>query len=513
MPGGGLFQMAAVGHQNIAMNLQNYNAVEEYIQVDIRDPIGFNKIINFDIPRNADTVKQILFNIKMNPAPRGWHYKKSWYTHFFKKITLEIGGQTIFSINSEMLQMEQLMYGETGAKEITFNYPTLAEQIEKSKVSHEVIVEPLKLSKLIHTGIIRMVSLAFHLVRVRIETYSLHDILEQDGTQVFVPIEEPHDTFIQSMHPALLYQYLEDEPRRTMATGDHKDTVIQDCYVVQQTDTNQRINIRFNQGGICSALYIWITDEHNKEISQQLVSHIKIKLNGNDRINSSGLHSRFINKNNLPFPTIDNDKSQNLYYISYFSGINPQNGAENGLNTSRIDNYTCEIDWINNINMNVKIHFVHRSMNTLRTTHGMAGLICLNNVDYTINEGIEFENTDQLIDIPSDELCMLTHDNFAEGTEVDYCNGCKKAFTTEMLKQWMATRRDKKCVHCAKPYNNTTFKRGKAHLVNPVNEDVAVIPANTAPTDLIVTYRSPNIISKFLKYFFNYTVYTKIKNN
>lgn len=29
----------------------------------------------------------------------------------------------------------------------------------------------------------------------------------------------------------------------------------------------------------------------------------------------------------------------------------------------------------------------------------------------------------------------------------------------------MATRRDKKCIHCAKPYNTTNFKRGKAHLV------------------------------------------------
>ena len=60
---------------------------------------------------------------------------------------------------------------------------------------------------------------------------------------------------------------------------------------------------------------------------------------------------------------------------------------------------------------------------------------------------------------------MLTQDNFAEGTEVDFCNICKKAFTTEILKQWMATRRDKKCIHCAKPYNTTNFKRGKAHLV------------------------------------------------
>ena len=486
MPGGGLMQMVAYGHQNIHMNLQNYNNVEEYINIDIQGPIGFNKIINFDIPRNADTVKQILFNIKMNPAPRGWHYKKSWYTHFFKKITLEIGGQTVFSINSEMLQMEQLIHGETGAKETTFNYPTLSERVEKSKVSHEVIVEPLKLSKLIHTGIIRMVSLAFHLVRVRIETCSLEDILEQDGTQVFVPIEEPHDTFIQSMQPALLYQYLEDEPRRAMAQGEHKDTIIHNCYSVQQTVANQRTNIRFNQDNICSALYIWITDEHNKEVPKQLVSNIKIKLNGNDRINSSGLHCRFINKNNLPFPTVDNDKSENLYYISYFSGRNPQNGAENGLNTSQIENYTCEIDWVNNINMNVKIHFVHRSMNMLRTTNGMAGIMWLNCLDYIINKGIEFENTDQLIDIPSNELCMLTYNNFAEGTEVDYCNGCKKAFTTEMLKQWMATRRDKKCVHCAKPYNNTTFKRGKAHLVNPVIEDIAVIPANTETEQLIV---------------------------
>jgi hypothetical protein len=479
---GGLIQMGAVSLQNSSMNLENYNTVESYKNIDLEGTIGFDKNVRFNIERHADTIKGLLFNIKMNPAPQGWHYKKSWYTHFFKNIELTIGGARIFSINSQLLQMEHLIHGETGPNELTFNYPTIEERMEKSRNAHEVIVEPLKLSKLIHSGLIRMITLPYQLVRIQITTGSLDDILEQDGTAIIVPIQEAHDTFIQSFKLNGLYQYLDTVPRRNMRTRViYEDIIKQNCYMSKETRTNQRTIIRFNQYHICSALYIWVTDENNNEIPNQLVSNIKIKLNDHDIIDSSGLHCRHINKNNLPFPTAINDKSQNLYYISYFSGLNPENGAENGLNTTRIDNYTCEIDWVNDINMNVKIHFVHRSNNILRTQSGMAGLLYAGNLvsearanfvptpntqGIAFNtQGIEFENTDQLIDIHCDELCMLTQETFEEGTMVDYCNQCNKAFTTELLQVWMSTKTDKKCVYCRNPYNTNTFKRGKVHLI------------------------------------------------
>ena len=478
MEDGALGQLIAVGLQNNTMNLQNYNTVESYIHIYSESNIGFDKNVSFNIERHADTIKGLLFNIKMNPAPQGWHYKKSWYTHFFKNIELTMGGQRIFSINSQMLQMEQLIHGETGPNELTFNYPTIEERIEKSRNAHEVIVEPLKLSKLIHSGLIRMISLPYQLVRIQITTSPLNDILEQDGTAVLVPIQESHNTFIQSFKLNGLYQYLDTVPRRHMAThNNYEDIIKQNCYMSKETRTNQRTHLIFNQDNICSALYIWVTDENNNEIPNQLVSNIKIKINDCDIIDSSGLHCRHINKNNLPFPTVTNDKSQNLYYISYFSGLNPENGAENGLNTSRIETYSCEIDWVNDINMNVKIHFVHRSNNILRTGSGMAGLVYTGNVGNLVSEarpnfvrpiiqGIEFENVDQLIDIHCDELCMLTQEKFEEGTLVDYCNQCNKAFTTELLQVWMSTKTDKKCVYCRNPYNTNTFKRGKIHLVN-----------------------------------------------
>jgi hypothetical protein len=499
---GALGQLIATGRQNISMNLQNYNSAEVYIHIDSRENIGFNKNISFLMSRDGDTLKEFLFNIKMNPAPQGWHYKQCWYTHFFKHITLEIGGQRIFSINSEMLQMEQLIHGESGPKELTFNYPTINERIEKSRNSHEVIVEPLKLSKLIHSKIIRLICLAFCEVRITVQTGSLDDILEQDGTAVHIPIQEPHDAFIQSFTLNGLYQLLDTQPRRTMNQNPHTDIIKQNYYNIVEASTNQRTNLILNSGGLCSALYIWITDQNNREIPNQLISNIKIKLNGRERINSSGFHCRHINKRNLPFPTIDNDKSQNLYYISYFSGLNSENGAENGLNLSRIDNYTCEIEWVNNIHMNVKIHIVHRTNNIFRTERGMcevmysgiAGNVAVNNairnppnVVPNAIQGIEFENTEQLINIHCDEICMLTQDKFEEGTMVDYCNQCKKAFTTELLAQWMANKTYKKCAHCRNPYRINTFKRGKIHLVNEEPEQLIVNPPNNGePEQLIV---------------------------
>ena len=495
-------QLVATGNINHILNLNNMT--EDYIPVRINGDIGFNKILHFDVERHADVMKKLIFNIKMNAAPRGYHYKQAWYNHFFKKITLEIGGQTIFSLNSNILRINHLSCGEHGVNELTFNYPNIQERMEKSRIQHEVIVEPFKLSELIHGGIIRLISLAFHTVRFTIETSSLIDILEQDETDdIQPPIEEPLNTFIQSLEPSILYQYLDTEPRRAMSGTQHEDVIKQHIYDKFEVSAHERFNYRLhNIDNFCSAMYIHITDRNNKEIPQQIVSNIRIRLNNHDRFNLSGFHCRHINKEHMPHPTIDNNKSQNLYYISYFTERNPVNGAENGVNLARIDNYDCVIDWVNNIQMDVNVHIVHRTINTLRTQSGMAGL------RYTHDFGIRqqpnlapeiiFENTEQIIHIPHNEVCMFTQDTFTEGTQIDYCTGCKKGFTTEMLKEWMARRNDKKCVHCARPYNATTFKRGKVHLIDVIPENTqreqiivndVVIPTNTERQQLIVNTR------------------------
>jgi uncharacterized CHY-type Zn-finger protein len=61
---------------------------------------------------------------------------------------------------------------------------------------------------------------------------------------------------------------------------------------------------------------------------------------------------------------------------------------------------------------------------------------------------------------------MLTQDKFKEGEQVDYCLKCKKGFNTELLKQWLSSKAQKKCIHCTEPYNVTTFKRGKVRILN-----------------------------------------------
>lgn len=483
MPNGGLFQIISAGPHYHSLNLTNHNNAEEYINVNFNEEnFGFNKILNIEIPRHSDTINRILFNIKLNAAPNGYHYKKAWYNCFFKKISLLIGGQPIFSYNSNMLQMKHLIQGENGVNELTFNYPSIQERIEKSRNPHEVIVEPLKISELIESGIIRLICLAFHTVQIKIETSSLEDILESDGTLVQPPIQEPQDTFIQSIKPSVLYQSFDTEERRAMAQAAHEDVIKQHTYICEQVSTNNPCNLRLNVDNVCSAMYIWVTDRNNKEIPNQLISNIKIKFSDHLRHNLSGFHCRHINKNHMPHPTIDNDKSQNLYYISYFTERNTQNGAENGVSLSRIDNYSCEINWVNNINMDVNIHFVHRTNDILKIQSGMAGLMFQHNIGQEfaravvqpfpqpinqpiVQEQIHFENTDQLIDVPEDELCLLTQDKFTEGTEIDYCNGCNKSFTTSMLNEWMSRARVKRCLNCFIPYNNTNFKRGKAHIL------------------------------------------------
>jgi hypothetical protein len=474
-----------------AMNNQLFpndmaRVAEEYVQHDCH--LQFNSNKEFRFIRNADTISKILFNIKLAPAPRGYCWKENWYNHFFKRISLQIANSTIFSKISEMLQMDQLIHGTRGAKELCFDY-TKQERMRLSREPHEVIVEPLKLSELIHSGIIRMVALQFNDFKVVIETARLEDCLEQEGTLVRPPLPENQNAFILQSSSSVLFQFLDNDARRAMAQTPYTDVIKQHSYTYETVNTNQQSNLRLNENNVCSAAYLWITDENNNEIPRQLVSNIRVQINNHDRLNLSGLHCRHINKNSMPHTTVDNSISQNLYYISYYprGGTQP-NGAEQGLNLLGIDNYDWKIQW-NQLpqNQNVKLHIVHRTNNILWTGGGIARLQFMDGIQ--IRDGaprpafqpivyqlidqppLEFLNTDQLIDIQYDELCMLTHNTFTEGVEIDYCLGCKKGFTTELLNMWFTASDGKKCIHCARPYNTTTFKRGKVHLIGMIGDN------------------------------------------
>ena len=84
---------------------------------------------------------------------------------------------------------------------------------------------------------------------------------------------------------------------------------------------------------------------------------------------------------------------------------------------------------------------------------------------------LTFPNTDQLIHVSAEDVCMISEKPFKNGELVDQCNQCKKVFTTAMLQQRLSTRNpdEHKCIHCSKEYNTNTFIRGKAHILARLN--------------------------------------------
>lgn len=504
-----LLQLVAFGQQD--HQIQN-KATQEFINLDeLQNTYGWNKQLQYIVPRQADTFDKLNFKCKMGPAPEGYRWKNCWPFYFIKKLQFSIGGQTMWETNTASLQMKYLIDGLRVANhwaspttpleaiktpaECIFDYNE-EERTRLSRESHEIFFEPLPLGELIHEKYkVCLLNLAFHEVRVHLETGKMEDCLE--------PIEEavnplvPDDTLFQRCGFNGLYTFLDTVERRDLARREIETETKHygHCSERFEVGETRSIEVELTADTLASAAYIWITDTEGNEIPSQVVDELKILFNGNQREVLTGFQSRTAVRQTLPHPTLPNTKSQNLYYISYFSGRIEANGLEQGANLRRIDQYTIKFQFTEAVPQNIKINVVHRAQNTLRFMHGMAGLRFVDGI-YNIRhyipgapralraymmvpqvEEIKFENTDQLIDILEDEkACMITYEPFKENDIVQKCNTCKKVFDSASLDNWMKTRgANRKCIHCQGSYNATTFCKGKAHLTFEVLVEEAVV--------------------------------------
>lgn len=506
-----LLQLVAVGQQDL--QIQN-KATQEFIDLDeLQNRYGWNKQLQYIVQRQADTFDKLNFKCKMGPAPEGYRWKNCWPFYFIKKLKFSIGGgQTIWETNTAALRMKYLIDGLRVANhwaspttpleaiktpaECIFDYNE-EERTRLSRESHEIFFEPLPLGELIHEKYkVCLLNLAFHEVRVFLETGNIEDCLE--------PIQEdvnplvPDDTLFQRCGFNGLYTFLDTDERRGVARQEILTETkhfghCSNTFEIPQTRTIETI---LTADTLASAAYIWITDTEGNEIPTQVIDEMKIMFNHQRRETLTGFQSRTAVRQTLPHPTLPNTKSQNLYYISYFSGRIEANGLEQGANLRRIDEYTIKFTFNEGVPQNIKINVVHRGQNTLRFVHGMAGLVYIQGNDdirlyvpgaqaalraYMMGgfqvEEIKFENTDQLIDIPEDEkACMITYEPFKENDVVQKCNTCKKVFDSNALDNWMKTRSNRKCIYCQGPYNATSFCKGKAHLPFDLVVEEAVIP-------------------------------------
>ena len=503
---GGLIQLVAYGVQNQTIfadrnEANNNNCSQDYINIPFSEGVGFYKRCVSTITRNADSIQSISLRLRMAALPEGWRYKRCWTNFLIKRIDIEIGGSKIWESTGDWLKMRELIF-ENENKELTFDYDADT-RTTLSKQEHEVIVEPIILKELLCNKIgIPLIALAFHEVKVSVDFSSLHDCIEPIDTIAQNNIGDQNQYMLEG-NLIGLYTYYDVDERGGLARN-------QNGYITKHNNTHsgiiskQRRFIHINGDNICSAAYIHITDMNGNEIPRQVVKIIKVKANGMYRHNLTGFQSRHQMRNTMPHITKPNNESQNLYYISYWSGRTNQQGAEQGFNLSRVNTYSFEIefqDWIPN-NIEYKIYINHRNQNRIQIMNGMAGLMYQSYGNHIINiqdHPIEpppppppppprvlpkpivellFRNTDQLIQVTADDICMISHSPFENGELVDQCNQCKIVFTTAMLKQWLSTRNphQHKCIHCSKEYNTNTFKRGKVHIVAIVDRNIEIQP-------------------------------------
>lgn len=490
-----LVQLVAVGAAD--QHIQN-RAAQQHFSFASNEPLAWGRRLSAAIPRNADILDKIQISLKVGAAPEGYVWKRGWFRNFVEKMNISIGGSIWWSVTSDMLQMEYLIHGSQGPAECLFDL-SLDERKERSLRPHELLFEPLRLAEgIVHQKGIPLIALQFFEIRLELWTGSLADCLEPIvPNPPPLPVGEAANQLLHQLDFFCLYTFLDDTERREVARVDHTYPVIQWQHdIINIRPGGRRSNLRMLPELICTATYIWITDTEGKEIRHQVLDRLQLRVNGaQTRADLTGLQARHAMRDLLPHPIVENNKSQNLYYLSYFPGRRNPDGSEQGLNFSRIDNSTLELYFQEEFNQEVKIHIVHRSNNIAVFAQGMAGLRWFGGGGALRQEGIAaaapvqaanvaparrlltapeqllrgliFENPEKAIHIPEDETqCMITYTDFTEGQTVEQCGRCHKIFSADGIFNWLKTRQQHqwKCVHCQGPYGVGDFSRGKAHL-------------------------------------------------
>jgi hypothetical protein len=455
---GAILDLVAFGRENQVLGLEQVSS-RDVRSVPFEQPVGFGREISVRMPRNnGDCLGRIWVHLRVRDAPPGWRWKENWVYSFLERVQIQVGGSTILETNTQQLQVEHHVHGKTYLQD-----------------GNEILIEPFKVDEIfLGKYKIPLICLAFHEVTYRIRTGTARNCLE--------PIQEnppdlPADlNLIEMCELSCECNYYDTDERRELARGTYScQPVRYNEYSSETFDRVDRLQFSHTQFGVCSAAYLWITDEHNNEIPEALDS-IEIRLHNQTRWNLSALQAKRQTRNFLPHPVQDTNLTSNLYFIPHFSGRRTPGGVEGGLNLSRIDDYRWILDLKQTAPPRIKVHIVHRIHNQFEAINGFGRLA----YDYhaarfrNINRNaldvrpqvVEFTNTDQQITIPADDFCLITYQNFEEGQQVDQCNQCHKIVLTEALQRWLNGKSpaQQKCIHCSFPYNPMNFKRGKAHV-------------------------------------------------
>ena len=523
--GGALIQLVAIGPHDQPIN----NALDIMTHT-INTPIQFGQSNRFTISRSCDIIKSIYFKFKMAPLPVGWIYKNRWAEKAFENIELSIGGHVVLKYTKEKQKIFNLIFPPKNTnRHMNFDY-TLEERRNLSLQPHETIFE-LDIQEIFGNGI-PVVAMSFHDIQVNFTLGDFEDCIEIDRT-IFnetsvlgniAPPLNPNLNYILECLPQSIGLFLDTEPRRTLVQTVSR-FITKNYQIASTIVDSSETSFNINQDGICSAAYIHITNEDGTEIPNQIIDNLKVLLNTSDRFNISGFQSRHQMPSLLPHPTIDNNTSQNLYYISYNSDTYIQSTEtlitelqtqaqtqrnENGLNLNRIDSYKFNFRYNNTIPLppRIKISVIHQNQNIFTVQNGMGGYRVLPGESRIMTESesqaeteqrqreflrnnpssrpifaprlpsapriyLSFIPCDTLINIsPDNNSCVITMEPIEPNNDIVQCNQCRKICIMEAMNEWFKT--SKTCPHCRASHNGA-FICGKANYENYENDMVVDI--------------------------------------
>jgi hypothetical protein len=527
-----LIQLVATGPHDQPIN----NALA-IITHTINTHIQFGQSNRFNVSRQCDVIKSIYFKFKMAPLPVGWIYKNRWAEKAFENIELSIGGQVVLKHTKEKQIIFNLIFPPKNTnRHMNFDY-TLEERRNLSLQPHESIFE-LDIQEIFGNGI-PVLSMSFHETQVNFTLGNFEDCIETDRT-IFnetsvlgniAPPLNPELNYILECLPQSIGLFLDMEPRRTLSQTVSR-FITKNYQIASTIVDSSETTFNINQDGICSAAYIHITNEDGTEIPNQIIDNLKVLLNSSDRFNISGFQSRHQIPSLLPHPTLDNNTSQNLYYISYNSATYIQSNEtptteqqaqaqaqqnENGLNLSRIDSYKFNFRYNNTIPLppRIKISVIHRNQNVFMVQSGMGGYRFSHNEPQIMTEtelqaetdrrlreqeeraeflrnnpdsrpvlftsrlpsaprNLSFIPCDTLINIPTDDnSCIITMEPIEPNNDIVQCNQCRKICMMEAMNEWFKT--SKTCPHCRASHNGVSaFNCGKANYENNMVVDILI---------------------------------------
>ena len=264
---------------------------------------------------------------------------------------------------------------------------------------------------------IKMVALQFSEVKIRISKTGNCNTIKLNGVYDFLNTQERQETIINPYENCI----------KQMKIG-----------TIQNYNSDQLLSLHMN-GNVNGFI---LTD-----INPNIINSIKLKLNGNDRLDYQDkleirMSTQIINNNTIYI---------NLNESNYHDDV-----TNSSLNTSRMENIQLQLgldEGNNGINFKIGCY----SNNILRIATGIGGILYIFNHEIGINIPPSVSTYQLWAKKPKlmvgNTICPVMYEEI--GRDYICCHQCKKNFDSSIIESWIKTHQN--CPMCRVTWNDSTI--------------------------------------------------------